>query len=304
MGAGVDDQPAAKRLALALLICGLVLGALLLLIRAGAQNTLSHDDAISYLAATGHMGAYATDIPAGRWVPAQAWQAYWTPEHFGIFRQIGRDLARYDIHPPLYFWLLHIWIQVTGVRLSAGPLLNTAFLLLGAWIIAAACRLARSSRLAGALAAVMWLLSGATLSVAGETRQYSLLGLAVAGLTASLLLFLDRRSLAAALLVYATAAAGLLVHYQFAVVLALGATVAAILLARVRLWRGIALLSAALAAAGVTFLLLHPGFMGSFAMQRSQAVPPTWADIPYRVTRVLFALFAQVMLPRHGGGVR
>ena len=156
-----------KRLAIALLIAGLVLGAALLLIRAGAQNTLSHDDAISYLAATGHMGSYATDIPAGRWVPAQAWQAYWTPDRFSVFGQIGRDLARYDIHPPLYFWLLHVWIQVTGVRLSAGPLLNTIFLLLGAWIIALACRLARCSWGASTLAAVMWLLSGATLSAAG-----------------------------------------------------------------------------------------------------------------------------------------
>jgi hypothetical protein len=294
----VEDQPTEKRLALGLLICGLVLGATLLLIRSGAQNTLSHDDVISYLAATGHMGAYATEIPAGRWVPAQAWQAYWMPDRFGVFGQIGRDLARYDIHPPLYFWLLHIWIQVTGVRLSAGPLLNTAFLLLGAWIIARACRLARCSRGASALAAVMWLLSGATLAVAGETRQYSLLGLAVAGLTASLLLFLDRRSLAAALLVYATAAAGLLVHYQFAVLLSLGTLVAAILLMRGRLWRGVVLLFAAMAAAGITFLLLHPGFTGSFAMQRSQAIPFAWTDIPYRMTRVLYALFEQVMLPR------
>ena len=298
METGADDQPTEKRLATALLICGLLLGAALLLIRAGAQNTLSHDDAISYLAATGHMGAYATEIPAGRWVPAQAWQAYWTPDRFGIFRQIGRDLARYDIHPPLYFWLLHIWIQVTGVRLSAGPLLNTAFLLLGAWIIALACRLARCSRGASALAAVMWLLSGATLSVAGETRQYSLLGLAVAGLAASLLLFLDRRSVAAALLVYATAAAGLLVHYQFAIVLALAVLVAALLLARGRQARAVAFLFGVSAAAGVTFLLLHPAFMGSFAMQRSQAVPFVWTDIPYRMTRILYALFEQVLPAR------
>ena len=292
----MDDQPAKKRQAVALLICGLALGAALLLLRAGARNTLSHDDAISYLAATGHMGAYATDIPAGRWVPAQTWQAYWTPDRFGVFRQIGRDLARYDIHPPLYFWLLHVWIQVTGVRLSAGPLLNTVFLLLGAWLIALACRLARCSWSASVLAAVMWLLSGATLSVAGETRQYSLLGLVVAGLAASILFFLDRRSLGAALLVYATAAAGLLVHYQFAAVLAVAVLIAAILLARGGQWRVVVFLFAAPAAAGVTFLMLHPEFMGSFAMQRSQAAPFVWIDVPYRVTRILYALFEQVML--------
>ena len=294
----MDDQPAKKRLAVALLICGLALGAALLLLRADARNTLSHDDAISYLAATGHMGAYATDIPAGRWVPARTWQAYWMPDRFGVFRQIGRDLARYDIHPPLYFWLLHVWIRVTGVRLSAGPLLNTVFLLLGAWLIALACRLARCSRSASVLAAVMWLLSGATLSVAGETRQYSLLGMVVAGLAASILFFLDRRSLGAALLVYATAAAGLLVHYQFAVVLAVAVLVAAIPLARGGQWRAVALLFAAPAAAGVTFLMLHPEFMGSFAMQRGQAAPFVWTDAPYRVTRILYALFEQVMLAR------
>jgi uncharacterized membrane protein len=276
------------------LIGGLVLGLVLLLIRAGAQNTLSHDDAISLLAATGHLGAYAADVPAGRWAPAQTWQAYWTPERFPRFQQIGRDLARYDIHPPLYFWLLHIWVQVTGVKLSAGPLLNAVLLLLAAWIIALACRLAQCSRGASALAAVMWLLSGATLSTAGETRQYCLLALAVAALAASLMLFLGKRSLAAALPVCAAAAAGLLVHYQFAIVLAVALSVAGILLARGRHWRAVAILLVAAAAAGITFLLLHPGFLGSFALRQEQAAPFAWTDIPYRVSRIIAALFEQV----------
>ena len=232
------------------------------------------------------MGAYATDVPAGHWVPAQAWQAYWAPDHFGVFGQIGRDLARYDIHPPLYFWLLHIWIRVAGVRLSAGPLLNTIFLFFGAWLIALACRLASCSRRASTLAAVTWLLSGATLSAAGATRQYSLLGLMVAGLAVGFLFFLERRSLAAAVLVYVAATAGLLTHYQFAAILALGALVVAILLARGRQWRAVVLLAAAVAASLITFLVLHPAFMGSFAMQRGQASAFAWAEVPYRMSRI------------------
>lgn len=298
MGIRVGEQPSEKRLALALLICGLALGGALLLIRAGAQHTLSHDDAISYLAATGHMGAYAADIPAGRWAPARAWRAYWTPDRFGVFGQIGRDLARYDIHPPLYFWLLHLWIQVTGVRLSAGPLLNTIFLLLSAGLIALTCRLARCSWGASDLAAIMWLLSGATLAAATATRQYSLLSLTVVGLTASLLFFLKRRSVAAVIFVYAAAAAGLLTHYQFAVILALGVMIAAILLARGRQWRALALLAAAVTASLLTFLLLHPGFMASLATQRGQVGGLAWSDFPYRMTRLLSALFEQVMLSR------
>ena len=37
---------------------------------------------------------------------------------------IGDDLARYDNHPPLYFWLLHVWIALFGLNLHSGVLLN------------------------------------------------------------------------------------------------------------------------------------------------------------------------------------
>jgi hypothetical protein len=100
----------------------IILGILLLLSQAYSINTISHDDAISYLAATGHQGLYQTSKPAAQWIPARAWQSFWTPDRFWCFRNISTELAMNDIHPPLYFWCLHIVTSFLGVELTTGPI--------------------------------------------------------------------------------------------------------------------------------------------------------------------------------------
>ncbi|MBN2303056.1 MAG: hypothetical protein JXQ72_01175, partial [Anaerolineae bacterium] len=109
------------------------LGARLVLI--ADRAALEHDEAISILAAAGHQGDYARvlagrdgpDSPYGRWVPARDWQRFMEPDEALIFGRIGADLGRYDIHPPLYFWLLHLWSLLVGAGFHAGPLLNVLF---------------------------------------------------------------------------------------------------------------------------------------------------------------------------------
>ncbi len=93
------------------------------------KKTMQHDEAISYLAAAGHQRDYALTVgagrpPAGEWVSAREWQRFMEPDRSFIFGQIAHDLADYDIHPPLYFWLLHGWILIFGTTEWAGPLLN------------------------------------------------------------------------------------------------------------------------------------------------------------------------------------
>ena len=93
------------------------------------RDTITHDEGITYLAATGHLGEftelyYNHDAPYGRWVEASQWQRFWQPNGFGRFAKISSDLARYDIHPPLYFWMLHVWIEFVGVHVWSGAMLN------------------------------------------------------------------------------------------------------------------------------------------------------------------------------------
>lgn len=72
---------------LLILAVSLSLATVLVGLRIAALRTISHDDGISYMAATGHEGAYFQTTLAARWVEAAAWQAYWQPDgFFGLAR--------------------------------------------------------------------------------------------------------------------------------------------------------------------------------------------------------------------------
>ena len=118
-----------RRLALLLLACALVGSTGLRVAGAADKQGFTHDESISVLAAACHQGDYtrltsAGEPPFGRWVPASDWKALMRPDRALCLGEIGRDLAREDIHPPLYFWLLHAWTLAFGVGLWTGVSLN------------------------------------------------------------------------------------------------------------------------------------------------------------------------------------
>lgn len=143
---------------------------------------ISHDDTISYLVATGHQGRYQRIVdtgvdPVARWVPAAQWQAFTRIDAVLPLVTIAQDLGHYDIHPPAYFWLLHVWSLLVGVHLWTGPVLNVALHIVAAVIM---WRLAR--RLVGSMAAAwavmaIWVSLPAVAQTAMATRQYSLAAL-------------------------------------------------------------------------------------------------------------------------------
>jgi hypothetical protein len=119
-----------RRLGLAVLVVAILgagVGA-----RAAAVHgkaVLTHDESISYPAATCHQGEYGRlterlAAPVGTWVPASAWQRFLRPEPRWCFGTIRADLAGWDIHPPAYFWLLHAWTRASGRGLATGALLG------------------------------------------------------------------------------------------------------------------------------------------------------------------------------------
>lgn len=94
-----------------------------------AKQTLSHDETISYLAATCHQGEYERVVsrgayPVARFAPAAAWQRFVEPDEALCFGRIAEGLAMHDIHPPLYFWMLHVWTLLTGTGVATATVLH------------------------------------------------------------------------------------------------------------------------------------------------------------------------------------
>ena len=135
MNMGGRKKPS-RRLALALLGIALVSGVFLRLWVISQKTIIQHDEGISYLVATGHQNEYSRLLtnktpPYGRFVPASDWKRLINTEKPFVFNEIRQGLENTDNHPPLYFWLLHLWTLTLGVNIHSGPMLNLAFFVLG-----------------------------------------------------------------------------------------------------------------------------------------------------------------------------
>ncbi len=280
-------------------IAGLFLGGLLLVVRAAVMPILAHDDGISFLAATCHQGIYATDIPDQQWVMAAQWQSFWAPSQFLCFQDITLDLAHYDIHPPLYFWLLHIWVYGFGSSIIAAATLNICLTLLTAIAIYWCCRKVDCSPMASAGAALLWLLNPSTLQVSNAIRQYSLLGVTSVALLATLLVYLKSRSRSSLVAMYFVATAGLLTQYQFPILLVL----AGVFVVIVNLQDRKKIVSASLpiftcfAASVATFVIINPLFPESFAHLREQVGGFLLSEIMPRVLTTANAFLELALVP-------
>lgn len=190
-------------------------------VQASHKTTLAHDEGVTYLVAAGNQGRYAqrTDLGVSEPFvgPASAVKRHMEVGRFFTFRKIGHDLARHDVHPPVYFWLLHVWLFAVGTHLYSGPLLNAVLCMCTGLLLYGAGRVLLRSRPQAVAAVAVCLLCGPALRLSAEARHYDLLMMASA-----LLLFAVGRamsspsvSLRAAAVVAAAACIGFLSHYHF-----------------------------------------------------------------------------------------
>src|SRR5258707_9217507 len=104
----------------------------------------------------------------------EAWSV-WTAQQ--TFAQTTEITAR-DVHPPLYQWLLHVWVRIAGISEFAARYLS---LLWGLLTVAAVYALAR--RLGGVRAALLaaFFLTTSTFAIhrSQETRMYAIAACAV-----------------------------------------------------------------------------------------------------------------------------
>lgn len=245
------------------------------------KDLIEHDEAVSYLAATGHQKEWAqvaTDSPtapaalAGRWLEARTWKRLIRPEPDPRLATIRYDLARTDLHPPLYFWLLGSWMRLVGVGPATGPALNALLSLLVMGAMFGLGRTALGDDLDSAAAVLVWAASPSALAGMMVARQYELAALLTVLLAWAGIRMADPDRTPAAweyALLAAVFATGTLTHYYFPLAAAgVGLVVAARTLRRG--WRRSAAVVASLGVGLAVFWALHPDFVLSIAKQSSR----------------------------------
>jgi hypothetical protein len=283
--------------ALILLVAALALGAYLRVHEIQTKPQIAHDEVATLLAATGHMGAFeaaANGGLSGRWVPASQWKAFLQPGPFWDFGTIATDLAHYDNHPPLFFWLLHAWVAVFGVTLTSAAYFNVVIAALATICLFGLARRVLGDALEAGLVALVWSLSPPVIATSYMARHYDMFALMTivfvwllvrATDTSRRLRWYDVAAVGLA------AAAGTLTHYQFAIVAVGGAVYAIARLARHH-WRRLLALAAALPAALVLFVAGMPHFASSLHNQTGQVHHLTHAELRGRLHQVKAALSA------------
>lgn len=188
------------------------------------------DEGISYLMSTCHglefadaLGSGATDLD--RFVPAKRWQRLIESDGRFCPGTVSHDLSEADVHPPLYFWLLHVWTLAFGRSTAAGTALNLLLFGVGFGLLFQLARRTLASRWDALGVCALFATSLPAVQSSFEFRPYGLLGTVTIGY--ALALSECCRGARPSKRAYAWLAcaliAGLLSHYLFAfVVLASG----------------------------------------------------------------------------------
>jgi len=261
-----------------ILVAALLGGGALRGIQGVSKQIIISDEGISFLAATGHQAEYddvtkKKRFPYGEWVPASEWKRFITLDDKFCFRRIGADLARTDIHPPLYFWILHLWAMVFGIHMWTGPVLNTLVAAATTLVLFALGREVLGDSVRGGLVAFVWALSPTVIASSLHARQYELLGLCTAVFVWQVLRCGNvnrHRGWRPFVMLALVTAAGLLTHYHFPL-LVLGSCffLCASLLRTNR--RRLLGCCASIGAGGALFAVLHPHFLQSLGAASKQA---------------------------------
>ncbi len=249
------------------------------------------------LAAAGHEGSFGQavrkgDPPVGVWAPASDWKAFLVPDQWFCFGRIRSDLGRYDLHPPFYFWLLHLWVIVGGVSLWTGPSLNIVVVAAATLFLFILARRALDDPLLAATVTLIWNVSPSLIATSLDARQYDLLALCT--IVYALLSFqyacaAERPRWPGFLQLVLLTAVGMLTHYHFGLVVA-GCIVFWVVMLSIRRdrRRAAAMLMSAIAGC-ILAALLHPGFYHSFLAQASRAEAAAAFPLSHRISKLLIS---------------
>lgn len=256
----------------------------------------SGDETISFLCASGHQEAYEQvtrhNPPYGCVSQASSWQDYLRVEH-QRFQHIAHNLTLSDLHPPLYFWMLHYAMRVWSNPLQAGLILNLLLHLCSLLLLHVLFRRLQLSPTAQLLGLALWSLSPAIIGTGLYARQYELLGLCGLGAVFTFIAYRNNGNYLWWLLHLACLLAGILTQYLFVYYMPVFALYLLIAEHRTKqaLW-----LSGAMVLSLFMLFIIHPGVIQQFALQQSRAQAFNLHEIPLRLGKTLLA-FIQVWLP-------
>jgi hypothetical protein len=232
---------------------------------------VDHDDVISIMTATCNQGNFINSPLRGHWADVSQWQQYWQLGSPWCFGQIESDMVHYDIHPPFYFWVLHIWFVLFGVSLVSGLALNLLVVCLTAVIIYVTCRVLAVSSTLSFLATLAWTVSLPSRTAISVIRQYSLFTMLTAALLLLAILWLQTKQSRYLFGLCVVLAVGFLTHFQFPIPTVVTVVCVTAILWRRRAFAEIARLVLAVVVAAVVFYVVEPGFMESVGRAHDQA---------------------------------
>lgn len=260
-----------------------------------SRAMLEHDEGITLLGVTGHQGEF-TRIPEtgllDQWQQVSAWQSFVSLPSEVPLKQIQQDLNLHDIHPPMYFWALSIFLQKYGQVDRLAYALNWMFALAAIVMFYLVLRLQFARRPALCILAVF----AFTPALAGPyavLRQYELMLFCSTACLLMLSAFvssqktLDRYKPLACLGFTIFAFLGLMTHAQFVLVLA-GLCLAAVSLPLKWLHKLWVVGAAALAA--LLFIVSNPEFFHTLDRLQVQRQDASLFELVRRLTSVVNGL--------------
>ena len=133
-----------------------------LLVRIYAVTTvkegLTHDESIAWLCAAATESRFGAELPGlvDQPQPAGLFQAFLQRPASFAFRTVARDLALTDIHPPLFFWGLHVQHVLVGLTPQNQSAINLGLSLVTLGLVYRLGRRFSGSQAAGLVCAAVW----------------------------------------------------------------------------------------------------------------------------------------------------
>jgi hypothetical protein len=249
------------------------------------------DEAISYLCATGNEENFASLVSHTEQteIKSSEWQELISIQHPYDFRKIADDLIVSDLHPPLYFWLLHIYILHFGVSIGAGVTLNMILHILSLFVLFGITKKLNYTPVVSAMICLVWAASPAASGVIFYARQYELLGLICLLYALAFLSWKQQPTRINILLITLFASLGFLTHYSF-VYLSGGYWVYAMLNVRSIGYRHLVAYTTTFMIAALCLSLLHPHFMDQFMLQQHRTQHFGMSDLFARVGKTALSV--------------
>lgn len=263
---------------------------------AKTKRVPSGDETISYLCSTGNQELYEQVIKKGgvygRQSTAAEWKQFLSNYPDG-FEQIAADLSKTDLHPPLYFWLLHAFTLLPIGLFNAGLLLNLLLHLTGLFVLLKIARQLELAPPATFFVATAWCLSPAITGVGFYARQYELLGVINLLLFYTFIRYRTAESFKRLPVMLAIIALGMLTHYLFIYFSFAYAGYVFLVERNKKLTLQLLGLNAL---ALLLMMAVHPGIFSQFALQQQRAQQFAFSEMPGRVGKTILA-FMQLLLP-------